>query len=273
MKYLDMQGAKLPALGFGTWQLQGNECGRAVRAAIEIGYRHIDTAQIYENEAEVGRAIAGSAIARKEFFVTTKIWTANLSPGSVAASMEDSLARLRMDYVDLLLIHWPNPEVPLAGTLKAMEALMRNGKTKAIGVSNFTVAWMRRAVEEHGAPVACNQVEYHVLLSQRAVLEYARAHGITVTAYGPLARGKLTNNPVLAAIGKKYGKTANQVALRWLIEQDVAAIPKAARKENARENFAIFDFALSEDDHRAIAALANNTRLINPVFAPQWDAA
>jgi 2,5-diketo-D-gluconate reductase B len=273
MKFLDMQGAKLPALGFGTWQLEGKTCIGAVQTALDIGYRHIDTAQIYQNEAEVGKAIVNSGIARKELFVTTKLWTTNFAPAQVASSMEESLNKLRMEYVDLLLMHWPNPSVPLADTLHAMQELMRKGKTKAIGVSNFPVRLMREAVEECKAPVACNQVEYHAMLSQQSVLNYAQSHHIIVTAYSPLARGKLNDNPVLISIGKKYGKTPSQIALRWLIEQkDVAAIPKAASEKNARANFDIFDFELSEADRKAIAVLGGNNRLINPDFSPQWDA-
>lgn len=274
MKYLDLQGTKLPALGFGTWQLEGETCERAVRAAIGIGYRHIDTAQIYENEAEVGRGIAESGVPRKELCITTKLWTTNFTRERVADSMEESLSRLRMDYVDLLLIHWPNPAVPLAETLAAMQKLQRQGKTKAIGVSNFPVRQMREAVEQCTVPVACNQVEYHALLPQRAVLGYARAHGMVVTAYSPLARGRLANHPVLADIGRQYGKTSGQVALRWLIQQPgVAAIPKAASERNARANFAIFDFELSKADHDAIAGLSDHTRVVNPGFSPEWDAA
>ena len=274
MKFLDMQGAKLPALGFGTWQLDGQVCISATRKAIEIGYRHIDTAQIYENEVQVGQAISESGIDRKALFITTKLWTTNLTTARVASSMEESLNKLRMDYVDLLLIHWPEPSVVLKETLAAMQELVHKGKTKAIGVSNFPVRQMKEAVEQCGAALACNQVEYHAMLSQRAVLEYARKHKIIVTAYSPLARGKLAKNPAMVGIGKKHGKTAGQVALRWLIEQDnVAAIPKAASEKNAWLNFDIFDFELSADDNKAIAALGGNTRVVNPGFAPQWDAA
>lgn len=275
MQFLTMQGMKMPALGFGTWQLEGEGCRRGVRMAIEIGYRHIDTAQAYENEAEVGRAIAESGVKRGDLFVTTKIWTTNFSAARVAASAEESLGKLRMDYVDLLLMHWPNPAVPLAETLAAMQELQKKGKAKAIGVSNFPVQLMKEAVERCKAPVACNQVEYHVLLPQRAVLDYARAHDMAVTAYSPLARGKLTSHPVLTEIGKRYGKTSSQVALRWLVEQPgVAAIPKAASEKNARANFDIFDFRLSDAEQAQIAALGEHAqRIINPGFAPEWDAA
>ncbi len=274
MKFLDLQGNKFPALGFGTWQLEGDTCLGAVQKAIDIGYRHIDTAQIYGNETEVGSAIEKSGIARKELFVTTKLWTNNFEAGRVASSMEESLSKLRMDYVDLLLIHWPNPEVELSETLGAMAELVKKGKTKAIGVSNFPVSEMRKAVEECKANIACNQVEYHALLSQNAVLKYASDHNIIVTAYSPLARGKLVGHPVLTGIGAKYGKTAGQVALRWLIEQkDVAAIPKAASEKNARANFDIFDFELSKEDTAALNKLKGNMRVVNPSIAPEWDAA
>ena len=274
MKYIDMQGAQVPALGYGTWQLLGQGCVRSVRSAIDIGYRHIDTAQIYENEAEVGEGIKESGIDRKELFVTTKIWTTNFTAPLVASSMEDSLSKLQMDHVDLLLIHWPNPKTPLAETLGAFQELLKKGKTKAIGVSNFPVALMREAVEVHGAPIVCNQVEYHVQLTQHAVMEYARAHNMMITAYSPLGRGNLTKHPVLVEIGKQYDKSSSQVALRWLIEQPgVSTIPKAAHEKNARANFDIFDFELSDEDNEALAALAGNNRLIAPDFSPKWDAA
>ncbi len=274
MKFLDLQGAKFPALGFGTWQLTGEQCTQAVKAAINIGYRHIDTAQIYENEGEVGQGIKNAGISRKELFVTTKIWTSNFTSALVASSMEESLEKLGMDYVDLLLMHWPNPAIPLAETLGAMQELVKKGKTKAIGVSNFPVALMREAVEKCKVPVACNQVEYHAMLSQKSVLNYAHGYGIIVTAYSPLGRGKLANHPLLTEIGRKYGKTSSQIALRWLIDQsNVAAIPKAASEKNAKVNFDIFDFELSASDQKEINALGGDNRLINPGFAPQWDAA
>lgn len=267
-------GGSMPALGFGTWQLEGEGCVRSVREALDIGYRHIDTAQIYENEYEVGKALVQSRLPREQLFITTKLWTNNFTAPRVASSADESLRKLGLDYVDLLLIHWPNADVPLGETLSAMEKLQKFGKVKAIGVSNFPVSWMKKAVECSGVPVVCNQVEYHALLSQDAVLDYARAHNIAITAYSPLARAKLAKHPVLARIGEKYGKSASQVALRWLVEQPgVAAIPKAASEANARANFEIFDFSLSAEDTREISALQGNGRVINPGFAPVWDAA
>jgi 2,5-diketo-D-gluconate reductase B len=274
MKYLLARDAKMPALGFGTWQLNDERCYQAVATAIEIGYRHIDTAQAYENEAEVGRAIEASGVARAEIFLTTKLWMSNFGKARVAASLEESLDKLRTDHVDLLLMHWPNPDVPLEETLEAMRQLVQAGKVAHIGVSNFPVALLREAVEKCEAPIYCNQVEYHALLSQRPVLDYARQHDMIVTAYSPLARGRLAKHETLLAIGRKYEKTASQVALRWLIQQDgVAAIPKAASAQNARANFDIFDFNLSAEEMKMITELGGNQRFVNPGFAPVWDAA
>ena len=275
MHFLDLRsGGRMPALGFGTWQLQGKTCVDATITAVETGYRHIDTAQIYENEAEVGQALSASGVKRGELFVTTKLWTTNFTAARVAASMQESLDKLRMDYVDLLLIHWPNPAVPLEETLAAMNALVRQGRARAIGISNFPVALMREAAAKSEAPIACNQVEYHAMLSQKKVLDHARSEGIAVTAYSPLGRGKLSKHPVLEKISRKYGKSAGQVALRWLIQQPgVAAIPKAASEENARRNFEIFDFALDAQDNADIAGLSGNNRLVDPAWSPQWDAA
>jgi 2,5-diketo-D-gluconate reductase B len=274
MIFADMRGTKVPALGFGTWQLTGGTCERAVAAALEIGYRHIDTAQVYENEAEVGRAIAGSKLARSDIFLTTKVWMASLAGPKVAPSVEQSLRKLRTDYVDLLLIHWPNAEVPLAETLDAFAKLKSAGKVRHIGVSNFTVALMEEAVGKLGKDIACNQVEYHLLLSQTPVLDHARKHGIVVTAYCPLARGKLAGNAVAERVARKHGKSLSQVALRWLVEQKgVTAIPRTSTEKHARENFDIFDFELDAEDRRALDALPAKSRVVNPGWSPDWDAA
>ncbi|HLJ20842.1 MAG TPA: aldo/keto reductase [Stellaceae bacterium] len=280
MIFVDMQGRKVPSLGYGTWDLRGPDCERAVAMAIELGYRHIDTAQSYENEAEVGRGWVASGLPRRDLFITTKIArvvggdvTGN-STTHVAKGVEESLRKLRTDYVDLLLIHWPSPDVPLAETLEAMERLKSAGKARALGVSNFTVAHMREAVTLSKSPVACNQVEYHLLLSQKPVLSYAREHGIAVTAYCPIARGKLVGHPVVERVARKHGKTANQIGLRWLLEQPgVLAIPKAGSQPHARENISIFDFSLDAEDRRSLDALPGNTRLVSPGWAPKWDQA
>ena len=285
MIFVDMRGRQVPALGYGTWALTGGDCERAVAMAIELGYRHIDTAQSYENEAEVGRGWVASGLPRRELFITTKIArlvnpiargadpTGN-SAAHVVAGVEVSLEKLRTDYVDLLLIHWPSPEVPMAETLEAMERLRSAGKVRALGVSNFTAAQMREAAARREREIVCNQVEYHLLLSQRAVIGSAREQGIAVTAYCPLARGRLIGHPVVESVAKKHGKTANQIGLRWLLEQPgVLAIPKAGSAPHARENISIFDFALDAEDRHALDALPGKTRLVSPGWAPKWDAA
>jgi 2,5-diketo-D-gluconate reductase B len=272
MIYAAMHGRRVPALGFGTWQLTGEQCVRGVRTALDVGYRHIDTAQAYENEADVGRAIAESSVPREELFVTTKVWMSNFAGPRLKSSVDESLRKLRMDHVDLLLMHWPSKDVPLAETLGALQEVQAVGKTRAIGVSNFPVALMREAVERHRADIACNQIEYHVLLWQKPVLDYARGHGIVVTAYSPLAHGKLVGHPVLRRIGDRHGKTAGQVALRWLVQQpDVMAIPKATSERNIRQNFEIFDFELDERDLKEVEPLTGDDRQISPSWAPAWD--
>lgn len=273
MHYITLQNRKIPALGFGTYKLTGGDCTRAVRQAFDIGYRHIDTAQIYDNEEAVGDALP--ALPREEIFLTTKVWTENVRDGDLQRSVDDSLKRLKTDYVDLLLIHWPVADVPLRDQMRALASVQQAGKAKLIGVSNFTVAMMRECVETLGVKLINNQVEYHPFLSQRAVLDYTRKHGLFVTAYSPLARGGVDGHPALQEIAGRYGKSAGQVTLRWLIQQDhVAAIPKAASEKHMRANFEIFDFALTEDEMQSIHALARpDGRLIDPDWGPEWDVA
>jgi 2,5-diketo-D-gluconate reductase B len=264
MQIIDLQGTKMPALGLGTWQLTSADCERAVRLALDIGYRHIDTAEMYGNEAEIGRALTASGVDRKSVFLTTKIWTNHLHAKDVGPTVEGSLRKLKTDYVDLLLIHWPNESVPVAETLGAMIKLKAAGKAKTIGVSNFSVRQMNEAIEKVKAPIACNQIEYHLLLNQRPVLDYAHRHRVAITAYCPLARGRLVNNTTLARIGTKHGKSAAQVALRWLIQQTgVAAIPKASGEKNLRANFDIFDFALDPQELATLDRMQGSTRIVN----------
>jgi 2,5-diketo-D-gluconate reductase B len=275
MIFIELKGAKVPALGFGTWPLSGEDGMRAVRTAIELGYRHIDTAQLYGNESEVGRAIAESRLPRAELWLTTKLAPNNLAARDVKKSAEASLNKLGTDYVDLLLIHWPSKTVPMQETLGALAELRAAGKTRFIGVSNFTVKLLAEAVERHSADLLCDQVEYHPFLSQRAVLDAVRKHGMMLTAYSPVARGRVAESEPLAALARKYGKTPAQMALRWLVEQDgVAAVPKAGSRAHAEANLAIFDFALEPRDRAAIDALAGNGRLVDiGGWAPDWDKA
>lgn len=273
MIYRTVMGEKVPALGFGTWRLGGTEAVKAVRHALDVGYRHIDTAIRYENEAEVGQAIAESLVDRSEIFLTTKLRRTDLARDDVLKRTSESLARLRTDYVDLLLLHWPNEAVPLAETMEALAEVQSKGQARHIGVSNFPTALMTEAVETCGAKVFANQVEYHPFLSQRAVLDYARAHGILVTAAVSLARGAVDREPRLQAIGERHGKTPAQVTLRWLVQQEnVAAVPKSAHPDRISSNFDIFDFALSEGEMAEISALGGNRRLVDPDWAPAWDA-
>jgi 2,5-diketo-D-gluconate reductase B len=276
MIYIDVQNTKIPALGYGTWNLRGGECLNGVEQALEIGYRHIDTAQIYENEAEVGAGIAVSGVKRSDIFLTTKVWVTDVAEGALQKSVDESLSKLRTDYVDLLLIHWPVMDVPFAEQMKALQSVQKDGKTKLLGISNYTLAHMKEAVETLGVPVVTNQVEYHPYLSQKLLYDYMRAHGMFLTAYCPIARGKVVKDPVITKIAEQHGKTPGQVTLRWLVQQDgVAAIPKAASEKHMRENFAIFDFTLTAEEMQAIAALARpDGRIVSPAaIAPIWDQA
>jgi 2,5-diketo-D-gluconate reductase B len=250
-------GRQMPALGLGTWQVRGSTCERVVRTALELGYRHIDTAEMYENEREVGSALAASGVDRGAVFLTTKVWSTHFRAAELRKAAEDSLRRLRTEYVDLLLLHWPSESVPLAETLGALSDVADEGKARAIGVSNFPVSLLQQAVRLSRVAIACDQVEYHVLSPQKALVDHARANGIAVTAYSPLARGRLTRHPVLARIGSKYGKSPVQVALRWLVEQEgVAAIPKASGERNLRANLEVFDFSLDAGDREELDSLA-----------------
>jgi 2,5-diketo-D-gluconate reductase B len=272
MKHIEIKGARVPALGLGTWQLTGRGCREAVRQALELGYRHIDTAQMYGNESEIGRALRDSGLARGEIFLTTKLAPGNLSAALVRRTAEESLKRLGIEQVDLLLIHWPSGEAPLGETLGALAKLREQGKTRFIGVSNFTVKLLKEAIEAQGADILCNQVEYHPFLSQRAVMAALKQYGMMLTAYTPLGRGHVQRNRALAEIGGKYRKSAAQVALRWLIDQEnVAAIPKAASRAHAAANIDIFDFTLAAEDRAAIDAMRGNLRLVDPGWGPHWD--
>jgi 2,5-diketo-D-gluconate reductase B len=275
MQTIAAGGMRMPRLGLGTWGMRGAACTDAVLRALGHGYRHIDTAQMYGNEEAVGAALAAAAVARGEIHLTTKVWWENLRPDALRRALDDSLRKLRTPYVDLYLIHWPAPDMDLAVVLGQMLRFREQGLVRHIGVSNFTVALLRQAIEEIGAPIVCNQVEYHVNLEQSRLLAYLRSKGLALTAYCPLGRGGLAGNKALARIAGKHGVSAAQVALAWLLGQDgVAAIPKAARDENQLANLAALDVRLDADDLAAIAALPKHERLVDPAgFAPAWDPA
>jgi diketogulonate reductase-like aldo/keto reductase len=270
---ITVQDTRIPKLGFGTWELRGEVCARMVAEALKVGYRHIDTAQGYANENEVGDGIAASGIPRNEIFVTTKLQPQRLSDGVLQRSVEDSLKKLRTE-IDLLLVHWPNPEIPLAETMRAISDAKRQGLTRNIGVSNFTIAHLGEAMATTSEPIVAGQIEYHPYLDQSRVLAAMRRYGLAVIAYCPIALGKVVNDERLVDIGRKYGKSAVQVTLRWLVQQDgVAAIPRTARVERLKENLAVFDFALTDEEMLEIGDMAvPNSRLINePQWVPKWD--
>ena len=272
MNLVEANGAKIPAIGLGTWELRGRTCARLVEQALRLGYRHIDTAQVYENEREVGEGLRASGVKRGEVFVTTKVWTTHFWPNDLERSAKESLVRLRLTEVDLLLLHWPNPQVPLAETLGALARAKQLGLARHIGVSNFTVALIDEAVAACPEPLACDQVEYHPYLDQTKVREACARHGMALVAYSPIARGRVKNDRALLRIGDRYRKSAAQVCLRWLVQQNVAAIPRTSRLERLSENIEIFDFELSDEDMRQISAMASaGGRLTDYGFAPKWD--
>ncbi len=272
MRFIEANGAKIPAIGLGTWELRSRTCARLVEQALKLGYRHIDTAQVYENEREVGEGLRASRVRRDDVFITTKIWTTHFAPNDLERSTKDSLTKLRLSEVDLLLLHWPNPHVPLAETLGALAHARKLGMTRHIGVSNFTVALLDEAISLCPEPLVCDQVEYHPYLDQTKVKEACARHGLALVAYSPVAKGRIKNDQTLARIGQTYNKTAAQVCLRWLVQQNVAAIPRTSRLERLSENIDIFDFALSDEEMRDIAGMGSpKGRLTDFGFAPKWD--
>ena len=271
MQAVEAKGFKIPIVGLGTWALRGRDCAHLTEQAIRIGYRHIDTAQMYDNEREVGEGVRASGL-RPEVMVTTKVQPTLLAPHDLERSVKESLARLRLDVVDLLLIHWPSPSVPLAETLGAMAKMKREGYTRQIGVSNFTVALLDEANKISSEPLVCNQIECHPFLNQDKVIGACRRHGMAVVAYSPIARGGARDNKVLDKIGKAYGKTAAQVCLRWLVQQGIVVIPRTSRVERLKENFALFDFELSDAEMREIAGLSHRSeRIVDWTWSPSWD--
>ncbi|MBM3114608.1 2,5-didehydrogluconate reductase DkgB [Jeongeupia naejangsanensis] len=264
----------MPKIGLGTFRLQGQTVIDSVRTGLELGYRHIDTAQIYGNEADVGLAMFESGIARDQLFVTTKIWTESLGRDALIPSLKDSLAKLRMDQVDLTLIHWPSPAdaIPVAEYMTALLEAKQQGLTRAIGVSNFTIAHLQQAIAAVGADnIATLQIEIHPFLQNRKVVEFARSHGIHLTAYMPLAYGKVMHDPVIAGIAERHGTSAAQVALAWSLQLGYTVIPSSTKRTNLAANLEAGALRLSDDDMAQIATLDRSERLANPDFAPHWD--
>ena len=256
MDAVSVGDVEVPSIGLGTWRLSGEECERVVGTALELGYRHVDTAEMYGNEAAVGRAIAESPVDRDEVFLTTKVWRTNLEHDQVLRSANESLRKLGVDAVDLLLVHWPSHSVPVEETLGAFDRLAAEGKARHIGVSNFDLGQLVEARSLAEAPIVCDQVPYDPTRDQQSLQEYCAEEGLLMTAYSPLAKGRLASNTTLAEVGRAHGKTAAQVCLRWLIQQEqVAAIPKASSPEHLAANLDVFDFALTDDEMARVAAL------------------
>jgi diketogulonate reductase-like aldo/keto reductase len=269
--FVEAKGFRIPLVGLGTWALRGRDCARLVEQAIRIGYRHIDTAQMYDNEEAVGEGVRASGM-RGDVMVTTKVQPTLLSPPDLERSVKQSLAKLRIDHIDLLIIHWPNPRVPLAETLGAMAKMKQEGFTRAIGVSNFTVALLEEATKVSTEPLVCNQVEYHPFLNQDKVIAACKKHDMALVAYSPIARGGAMGNAVLERIGTTHGKSAAQVSLRYLVQQGIVVIPRTSKRERLEENFAIFDFDLTDAEMREIHGLsAANDRIVDWSWSPNWD--
>ena len=274
MQVVEAHGARIPLLGLGTWELRGRSCARIVEQALRLGYRHIDTAQMYDNEREVGEGVRASGVKRDEVFVTTKIWPSHFAPRDLERAAKERLVQLRMSEVDCLLLHWPNPQVPLSETIGALCKVKQQGFTRHIGVSNFTVALVEQAVKFSTEPLVCNQIEVHPFLDQSKVIAASRRHGMAIVAYSPIARGRANSDPVLRRIGQAHGKTSAQVCLRWLAQQNIAVIPRTGRIERLSENLAIFDFELSAAEMAEIGRLARSDgRVVDYAYSgsPDWD--
>ena len=271
---LGSSGSTIPKIGLGTWRLRGEHCAEIVKAALRSGYRHVDTAQGYANEKFVGDGLAASRVPRDEVFITTKVTPDNLADGTLQRSVDDSLRKLRVSEIDLLLLHWPNPEIPLGDTIKALNTVKRDGRARCIGLSNFTSQLLEEAWRLTNEPFAAEQIEYHPYLDQGKMLAALRRHNMTIIAYCPIALGKVVGDPEIEAIARAHGRSAVQTTLRWLIQQpDVVAIPKTARADRLAENLDVFDFALSEAEMERMNALKRpGSRNINePQWVPEWD--
>jgi 2,5-diketo-D-gluconate reductase B len=259
---VEAHGARIPLVGLGTWELRGRACTRVVEQALRLGYRHVDTAELYDNEGEVGEGLRAAGISREEVF------------SDLERAAQASLDRLRLSHVDLLLLHWPNPQIPLRDTLGALCRVKRAGLARHIGVSNFTVALIEQAVKLANEPLVCNQIEMHPFIDQSKVIATCRRHGMATVAYSPVARGGVSGHKVLGRIGQAHGKTAAQVSLRFLVQRGIVVIPRTSRRERLSENLAIFDFELSEAEMREIARLARRDgRIVDYAYSgsPQWD--
>jgi len=276
MHQVDANGANIPAIGLGTWTLMGEAATRLVTDAIRSGYRHVDTAAMYDNEEAVGAGLRASGVSRNEIFLTTKVWPSDIGEGDLQRSVEASLKRLRVDRIDLALIHWPSTTIPLADSIWALNEVKDHGLARHIGVSNFTVSLVDEAVALSRHPLACNQIEYHPFLNQDRVLAACRGHGMAVVSYCPLARGaELFSEPAVTTAARQHGRTPAQIVLRWQVQQEgVVAIPRSSNPVRIAQNLRVFDFSLEADEMAALDALRSRQhRICDFEFSPEWDAA
>ncbi len=272
MQSIEAHGARIPQIGLGTMTLKGDVCVEAVKTALDLGYRHLDTAAYYENEKENGEGLRRSGVTREEVMICTKVRQGDLMPDDFARVLDQSLKNLQLPYVDLLLIHWNNPDIPYALSVGALCKAKKDGLAKHVGVANFTTTMLDEAWAVTSEPLVCNQIEMHPFLNQDKVLAACQKHGMAVVAYCPIARGKVPGADALERIGKAHGKTAAQVSLRYLVQMGVCAIPRTATPEHLKQNIEVFDFALSDAEMAELKALnATNMRVVNPPFAPKWD--
>jgi diketogulonate reductase-like aldo/keto reductase len=275
MSIVVANGARIPSLGYGTYGMQRNDMLRMIPHVLRAGFRHIDTAQMYGNEAEVGEGWVASGVSRQEIFITTKVWVANYHAARFERSVDESLYELRTDYIDLLLLHWPSSTVPLADQIGALNAVQTAGKVRHIGVSNFNARLMLEAARLSAVPLVTNQFEYHPYLGQSYLIAQTRRAGLAVTGYCGMAIGRVLSDPVLQAIAQRYHRSVAQVVLRWLVQQDgVVALSRTLHEERATQNLEIFDFSLDGEDMAAIHALAEpGSRIVDPPgLAPLWDS-
>jgi 2,5-diketo-D-gluconate reductase B len=273
MDVIEGHGARIPVLGLGTMTLKDSVCVEIVEAALHLGYRHLDTAQNYGNEREVGEGLRASGVPREDVFLTTKVWFNRLAPGDLERSVDESLERLKLPWVDLLLIHWPNAQIPVADSIGALCKVKRDGRAKHIGVANYTVAMIDEATKAASEPLAALQIEAHPYLDQTKILAAARRLGLAVVGYCPLARGKVPADAVLQRIGRAHGKTPAQVSLRFLEQQRIVPIPRTSKRERLAENLGSLEFKLTDAEMAEIAMLTRpGSRIVSPPQAPQWDS-
>ena len=272
MQFVEAHGARIPQIGLGTMTLKGDICVQAVKTALQFGYRHIDTAAFYGNEVENGEGLRQSSVKREEVFICTKVRENNLLPENFNKSLDQSLTNLKLPYVDLLLIHWNNKDIPFKTSIGALCQAKKDGRAKHVGVANFTCQMLDEAWAVTSEPLVCNQIEVHPFINQDKVLAASKKHGMAVVAYVPIARGKVPGAEALERIGKAHGKSAAQVSLRYLVQLGLCAIPRTATPAHLKENLEVFDFKLSDAEMAELRKLnATNMRVVSPPHAPQWD--